>query len=126
MLIVADPDIREQLDPVNIRYQILTFLVAGHETSAGVLAFALYELARHPDIAARTRAEIDQRFPGHDRPDILFGDVARLRYLCRIVDETLRLWPVALGYFREARHNTRIGNGRYHFGPGDWVFVLTF
>lgn len=125
MLTVADPDTGEQLDPVNIRYQILTFLVAGHETSAGVLAFALYELARHPDIAAQARAEIDQRFPGHGRPDIAFEDVARLRYLRRIVDETLRLWPIAPGYFREARHNTSIGNGRYHFGPGDWVFVLT-
>ncbi|MGY4102026.1 cytochrome P450 [Nocardia sp. R16R-3T] len=125
MLTVPDPDTGEQLDALNIRNQILTFLVAGHETSAGVLSFALYELARNPELAAKARAEIDERFPGRDRPSIAFEDVARLRYVRRIVDETLRLWPIAPGYFREARHETTIGKGRYRFDKGDWVFVLT-
>lgn len=126
MLTVADPETGEQLDPINIRYQILTFLVAGHETSAGALAFALYELARHPAAAAKARAEIDARFPGRDRPTIEYEDVARMRYLRRVVDETLRLWPIAPGYFREARRDgITIGDGKYHFNRGDWVFVLT-
>ncbi|MGK8555676.1 cytochrome P450 [Nocardia gipuzkoensis] len=125
MLTVPDPETGEQLDALNIRNQILTFLVAGHETSAGVLAFALYELARHPELAAKARAELDDRFPGRDRPTIAFEDVAKLRYLRRIVDETLRLWPIAPGYFREARHEVVIGDGRYRFDKGDWVFVLT-
>jgi unspecific monooxygenase len=48
MLTVADPETGQQLDPENIRYQILTFLAAGHETSAGVMAFALHYLSIHP------------------------------------------------------------------------------
>lgn len=125
MLTDPDPATGTLLDEVNIRHQILTFVVAGHETSAGVLAFAMYFLANHPDVARRAREEVDARWPGRDRPDIVYEDVARMRYLRRIVDETLRLWPVAPGYFREARHDITIGDGRYHFGMGDWVFVLT-
>lgn len=125
MLTQADPDTGELLDEVNIRNQILTFLVAGHETSAGVLAFALHYLATKPEIADKARAEIDERWPARGRPDIAYEDVAKLRYLRRVVDETLRLWPVAPGYFRQAKHETTIGEGRYHFDEGDWVFALT-
>ncbi|MCP2298576.1 unspecific monooxygenase [Nocardia amikacinitolerans] len=125
MLNHADPATGEKLDEINIRHQILTFLVAGHETSAGALAFALYFLANHPDVAAKARAEVDERWPGPGRADIEYPDVSKLRYLRRVLDETLRLWPIAPGYFREARHDTTIGDGRYTFEKGDWVFVLT-
>lgn len=124
MLTAKDPDSGECLDDNNIRNQILTFLVAGHETSAGVLAFALYFLANNPHIAANARAEIDERFPDRRRPEFAYDDIAKLRYLRRVVDETLRLWPIAPGYFREAKHDTTIG-GKYRFRRGDWVFVLT-
>lgn len=125
MLTVADPETGEQLDLINVRNQILTFLVAGHETSAGVLAFVLYELARNPAVADKARAELDTEFPEPGRPTIAFEEVAKLRYLRRVIDETLRLWPIAPGYFREARHDITIGDGRYPFQAGDWVFVLT-
>lgn len=125
MLNSSDPTSGKSLDEKNIRHQILTFLVAGHETSAGVLAFVLYFLANHPDVAARARTEVDERWPGRERPDVGYEDVAKLRYLRRVIDETMRLWPIAPGYFREAKHDTTIGDGRYRFDQGDWVFVLT-
>ncbi|WP_280405558.1 cytochrome P450 [Nocardia brasiliensis] len=125
MLTVPDPATGELLDATNVRNQILTMLVAGHETSAGVLAFALYELSRQPDLITAARAEISERFPDGDLSAIAYDDVAKMRILRRIVDETLRLYPVAPGYFREAREETTIGGGRYRFAPGDWVLVLT-
>ncbi|WP_431971010.1 cytochrome P450 [Nocardia sp. bgisy134] len=125
MLNSTDPATGNALDEKNIRHQILTFLVAGHETSAGVLVFALHFLASRPDVAARARAEVDERWPGRERPHIGYEDVAKLRYLRRVIDETMRLWPIAPGYFREAKHDTTIGDGKYHFRKGDWVFVLT-
>ncbi|MDD4866102.1 MAG: cytochrome P450 [Mycobacterium sp.] len=124
MLNTADPHTGEKLDDDNIANQILTLLVAGSETSANAIAFALHYLSTQPDIAAAARAEVDQRWPGRELPDISFEDVAKLRYLRRIVDETLRLWPVAPGYFRQAKIDTTLGQGRYHFSTGDWVFVL--
>lgn len=124
MLDTADPETGEKLDDANIVNQILTLLVAGSETSANAIGFALHFLATHPEVAAAARAEIDERWPDPEFPAIEFTDVAPLRYLRRVIDETLRLWPVAPGYFRKARHETTIDGGRYRFGAGDWVFVL--
>lgn len=124
MLHTADPDTGERLDDDNIINQVLTLLVAGSETTANTVAFALHHLATNPDVAARARAEVDHQWPARTYPDIAFDDVARLRYLRRVVDETLRLTPVVPGYYRQAKTATSIGAGRYHFQPGDWVFVL--
>ena len=124
MLHTADPDTGEHLDDDNIINQVLTLLVAGSETTANTIAFALHHLAQHPDAAARVRAEIDQQWPTRAYPDIEFDDVAKLRYLRRVVDETLRLTPVVPGYYRQAKTSTSIGAGQYHFNRGDWVFVL--
>ena len=119
----TDPDTGNQLDYDNIIHQILTLLVAGSETSANTIAFVLHFLATDPDVAARARAEIDNLWPGETLPNVVFDDVDKLRYLRCVIDETLRLWPAAPGYFRQARQDTTIGNGKHHFKAGDWVFV---
>lgn len=124
MLHSADPDTGEQLDSENVVNQILTMMAAGSETSANTISFALHYLSSNPDVAAKAQAEIDQRWPGSDFPNIEFDDIAKLRYLRRVVDETLRLWPVAPGYYRQARCDTTIGNGKYSFRQGDWVAVV--
>lgn len=125
MLHGIDPDSGEALDAANITNQILTMLAAGSETSANTIAFALHYLSINPDLLARARAEVDERWPEHTYPDIKFDDVAKLRYLRRVIDETLRLWPVAPGYFRQAKCDTTIGDGKYPFKAKDWVFVVT-
>ncbi|MBY6679512.1 cytochrome P450 [Rhodococcus sp. BP-316] len=107
------------LDEVNIRHQIVTFLIAGHETTSGSLSFALYYLSRHPEMWARARAEVDEVW-GADTPS--FEQVAKLRFVRRVLDEGLRLWPTAPGYAREARHDTTVG-GR-PVAAGDWALVL--
>jgi len=120
MLTVADPETGQRLDQENIRNQILTFLAAGHETSAGVMAFALHYLSVNPEIAERARQEIAEVWTGDE---LEFGQVAKLRYVRRIVDESLRLWPTAPGYFRKARHDTMLG-GKHPFEKGEWVFIV--
>ncbi|MFG1769034.1 cytochrome P450 [Nocardia salmonicida] len=123
MLDSVDPETGERLDTVNIRNQILTFLIAGSETSANTIAFALHYLSTRPDIAASVRAELDERWPTAEFPDIRFDDVAKLRSLRRVIDETLRLWPTGPGYFRRAKQDTTLC-GRYRFAKKDWVLVL--
>lgn len=123
MLDSVDPETGERLDTVNIRNQILTFLIAGSETSANTIAFALHYLSSHPDIAASVRAELDERWPTAEFPDIRYDDVAKLRTLRRVIDETLRLWPTGPGYFRRAKQDTTL-SGRYRFAKKDWVLVL--
>ncbi|MBF6278715.1 MULTISPECIES: cytochrome P450 [Nocardia] len=122
MLTTPDPLTGELLDAAAIHSQCLTMLVAGHETSAAALSFALYELAQHPDIIDRAREEADAVLPADGTP-VRYDDIARLRYLRRVIDETMRMWPVAPGYFREATRHTTLGG--HEFAPGNWVFVLT-
>ncbi|WP_231912348.1 cytochrome P450, partial [Rhodococcus sp. EPR-157] len=123
MLHTPDPETGELLDRVNIRHQVLTFLVAGNETTAGTLAFALYFIATHPDVAAKVRVEVDAHHRSAET--ISYDDVSKMRYTRSVVDETLRLWPSAPGYFRKAREDTSLAAGRYPMKAGEWAFVLT-
>src|SRR5690606_36939509 len=52
----------EQLDDVNIRYQINTFLIAGHETTSGLLSCAIYALIKHPEVLKKAYDEVDRVF----------------------------------------------------------------
>lgn len=93
MLTAVDPETGEGLDDVNIRYQVLTFLIAGHETTSGMLTFAFSYLLRNPAILAQAYAEVDRVMPGDVRPD--YAHVAKLEVIERILKEALRLWPTA-------------------------------
>lgn len=55
MLYAKDPVTGETLDDENIRYQIITFLIAGHETTSGLLSFAIYCLLTHPEKLKKLR-----------------------------------------------------------------------
>jgi cytochrome P450 / NADPH-cytochrome P450 reductase len=95
MLNGIDKQTGEGLDDTNIRYQIITFLIAGHETTSGLLSFALYYLLHHPEALAKAYAEVD-RVLGPD-PSVAptFAQVNRLKYVGQILKESLRLWPTA-------------------------------
>jgi cytochrome P450 len=84
----GEPMTDEQLlDELNI------LLVAGHETSANALAWALYLLARHPEAQAELVAEIEQVLPGGREPE--FEDLPRLPFALQVVQEAMRLYPPA-------------------------------
>lgn len=109
------------LDIANIRYQLINFLVAGHETTSGALSFALYYLSREPEVFARARAEVDAVW-GSAEPE--FEQVAKLRYVRRVLDESLRLQPTVPGYYRAAREDTMLA-GVHPMRKGDWALALT-
>src|SRR6476620_9123220 len=120
MLNAADPVTGERLDEENIRYQMVTFLVAGHETTSGLLSFALYELLRHPNVQATARAQVDEVLgAGSAR----FEHLPRLGYLDQILKETLRLWPTAPGFNVTPHEDTALG-GRYEVPAGQPILVL--
>ncbi|MFF9086233.1 cytochrome P450 [Streptomyces sp. NPDC014991] len=122
MLATAHPVTGEKLSAENVRRQVITFLVAGHETTSGALSFALYYLARHPEVAARARAEVDRVWGDTCRPR--YDQVAKLRYVRRVLDESLRLWPTAPAFAREARQDTVLA-GEHPMRRGAWALVLT-
>jgi cytochrome P450 len=119
MLTEVDPKSGERLSDENIRYQILTFLLAGHETTSGLLAFTLHELARNPALLARLRAEVTGAI-GDRAPTM--KEVLGLDLVHRTLSEALRLWPTVPGLTRAARHDTVLA-GRYRVPKGQ-IFVL--
>jgi cytochrome P450 len=123
MLHTAHPETGRRLDPVNIRHQIITFMVAGHETTSGALSFALYYLTQNPQVLARAQAEVDALWGDVDDPEPTFADIPKLRYVRAALDEALRLWPPGSAYVRAARTDTVLG-GRYPMNQGDRAAVV--
>ena len=92
LLLAAHGEDRSRLSRAQVRDQVVTFIVAGHETVASALTWAWHLLATNPGALARLRAEVDAV-----RPDgaVCFGDLARLPWTAAVLDETLRLYPPA-------------------------------
>jgi cytochrome P450 len=72
--------------------EILTFILAGHETSTNTLSFLLYELARHPDKQQKLQQELDAT---PDEPPLTLAQVTKMEYLNNCLRESMRLWPTA-------------------------------
>ncbi|MYX46728.1 cytochrome P450, partial [Streptomyces sp. SID89] len=113
----------ELLDEANMRNQVITFLIAGHETTSGALSFALYYLTKNPEVLARAQAEVDALWGDTDTPDPEYGDVGKLTYIRQVLNESLRLWPTAPAFTVEPLADTVIG-GRYPVRRGQPVMVL--
>jgi cytochrome P450/NADPH-cytochrome P450 reductase len=120
MLNAADPVTGERLSDENIRYQMVTFLIAGHETTSGLLSFTLYELLRHPGVLAKAQAVVDEVLGAESAT---FEHLPRLGYLDQILKETLRLWPTAPAFNVAPFEDTTLG-GRYDIPAGQPILVL--
>jgi cytochrome P450 len=88
LLSARDEDTGEGMDDRQLRDEVLTFLFAGHETTANTLAWALHLLATSPAELDALRADL-ATLPGPPR----FADLPNVPRLRRIVEETLRLYP---------------------------------
>lgn len=93
LLLSARYDDGSAMGDEDVLAQLRTLLIAGHETTAISLAWALYALHRHPDVRARLLSELAGA--GDD-----VGAVAALPYLRAVVDETLRLWAPVPEFMR--------------------------
>lgn len=101
--------------------EAVTMLLAGHETTALTLMYAVYLLARHPDIAARLRLELDQHLQGRS---IAASDLPDLPYLDGVVREALRLYPPAYAFGRETTKPIELAG--YDIAVGAQVIVSPY
>ncbi|KGX83328.1 cytochrome P450 [Pontibacillus marinus] len=108
MLRGRDPNTGENLTDENIRYQIMTLLIAGHETTSGLLSFAIYFLMKNQEKLEKAYEEVDRVFID-DIPT--YEQVKQLTYIRKVLQETLRLWPTAPAYAVKALEDTVIGEG---------------
>jgi cytochrome P450 len=94
-------------DASELREQVLVFLLAGHETTATSLGFALHLLALHPEQRKRAHEEVDRVLAGRT-PGA--ADLDALPYLTRVLKEAMRLFPAAPAIGRRAVAATEIGS----------------
>jgi cytochrome P450 len=105
-MLLAAGDGAGALDDVAIRDEAMTLFIAGHETTANVLAWTWYLLARHPAVADRLGRELDAVLGGR-LPTA--ADLPQLRYTHAIMAEAMRLYPPAWILGRRAIRPTTLG-----------------
>lgn len=120
MLTGKDPETGEKLDDENIRYQIITFLIAGHETTSGLLSFAIYFLLKNRDKLEKAYHEVDQVLTDSIPT---YKQVLKLKYIRMILNEALRFWPTAPGFALYTKEDTLIG-GKYAIKKEERIGIL--
>jgi cytochrome P450 len=113
LLAACDEDDGSRLTPVELRDAVMTFFLAGHETTANALAWTWLLLARNPGAEGALADELAEVL-GDRAPNP--GDLPRLRYAERAVREALRLYPPAHSIGREAARDTEVGGYRVPAG----------
>jgi cytochrome P450 len=111
LLLARDEETGEGMSDEQLRDEVMTILIAGHETGAAALAWAWYLLARHTEVDEKLRGEL-ARVLGGRTPAV--ADLPALAYTKMVFDEVLRLYPPAWGLPREAKEDDRIGGYRIH------------
>jgi cytochrome P450 len=113
LMLARDEETGQAVSDALLRDESITMFFAGHETTARTLTFAWYALAKHPAVGAKLRAEIDTVL-GDRSPTI--EDLKHMPYTLQVIKETLRLYPAAPLYARDAVQPDVIGGRRIPAG----------
>jgi cytochrome P450 len=110
---IRDEDTGEQMDDKQLRDEVLTMLVAGHETTATTLSWAFALLAQHPNVEAKLHSELASVLAGR-LPTM--ADLPQLSYTRMITDEAMRLYPPVYLFSRKVMQEDEIGGYRIPAG----------
>ena len=114
LLMLARDEAGEALTDEELRDELMTLLVAGHETTATALTWALYWIHKVPEVRQQLLAELQTVDPGDH------GALSRLPYLNAVCCETLRIYPVGMLTFPRVPLR-RLELGGYSLEPGTIV-----
>ena len=109
MLNAKDPVSGEKLSLQSVGEQLVTFLIAGHETTSGLLSFTWYLLSQNPEIERKVIAEVDHVLGRDMDRTIEWKDVSNLKYLDLVFKESLRLYPTAPAFSKVALRDFKYG-----------------
>ncbi|XP_037669814.1 cytochrome P450 3A12-like isoform X2 [Choloepus didactylus] len=98
------------LNDLELVAQSIIFIFAGYETTSSVLSFLMYELAMHPDVQKKLQEEIDAALP--NKAPATYNAMVQMEYLDMVVNETLRMYPIAGRIERVCKRDVEI-NGVY-------------
>lgn len=120
MLLLAETEDGQRMSDKQARDEIVTLFLAGHETTANTLNWTWLLLSQNPDVEAKLHAELDTVLGG--RVPTL-ADLKQLPYTEMVIKESLRLYPPAWGYSREALEDVRIGDVVIPKGSSAQIFT---
>lgn len=106
LLQARDPETGQGLDPLQLRGQVETLLLAGYETTANALTWTWYLLAQHPDSLQTLQAEVNTVLGGR-KPT--YHDLDQLQFTRMVFEEALRLYPPAWVLGRKALQDDWLG-----------------
>jgi cytochrome P450 len=119
MLLAARDEDGSQMSDRQLRDEVMTLFLAGHETTALTLAWSWYLLGMHSEAEEKFHAELEEVL-GDRSPT--FADLPRLKFTEQIAKECMRLYPPAYGLGREAINDCEIGG--YRVPAGTQVFMF--
>lgn len=106
MLLMARDEDGSQMDMKQIHDEAITLFLAGHETTALAMTWTWYLLSQNPEVEAKLHEELDRVLAGRDAT---VEDVEQLDYTRRVFMESMRLYPPAWGFGREALDAHQLG-----------------
>jgi cytochrome P450 len=109
----VDEETGERMSDEQLRDEAMTIFVAGHETTANVLAWTLYLVATHPDVEAKLRAEMATT-----------DDVMRMPYVEAVLKESMRLFPPAWILARRVENDETVAGHQFH--RGEFLFMSQY
>ncbi|XP_074369002.1 carotene epsilon-monooxygenase, chloroplastic isoform X1 [Apium graveolens] len=125
----ADPSIlrfllasREEVSSTQLRDDLLSMLVAGHETTGSVLTWTSYLLSKNPSSLVKAQEEVDRVLQG--RPPT-YDDIKNLKYLTRCINESMRLYPHPPVLIRRAQVADELP-GNYKVNPGQDIMISVY
>lgn len=121
LLAARDEETGRGLSDLELKDQVMTIFLAGHETTAHTLSWTWYLLSRHPEAERKFHRELDEVLQGR-RPTV--DDLKRLPYTTQILQESMRLYPAAWAIPRKAVAEATIGG--VTFKPGDLLVVSQY
>jgi cytochrome P450 len=119
LLAARDEESGTGLSAKEVRDEVITIFMAGHETTSLALTWTFYLLSQHPDIEAKLLAELSEVLHGRVAEA---EDVPKLRYTRMVIDEALRLYPPAHTLAREAVGADELTG--HHIPAGATVYIV--
>ncbi len=116
-----DDETRESMTDDQLRSESLTFLIAGHETTATALTWTWYLLATHASIQQQARAEVERVL---GKRAATFADVAHLNITRMVIEESMRLYPPIWAMVRQVVADDEIGG--YRIPRGSMIVLVPF
>lgn len=121
LLEAKDEDTGESMSDAQLRDELMTLVLAGHETTANAMVWTFHLLSEHPEVAAKLRAELEEKL--EDRSPTL-SDLKGLVYTDAVLKESMRLYPPAWMLGRSADEDLELGG--FHIPQRSMVFISIY